>query len=500
MKISCVLILSVLLVSCSSKQTDDHSHEHGRHEHGPEPLSYTVYADSVELFVEFKPLVVGQVSSFATHVTLLRDNFIPLTDGSVRVSFITGDKGIRNTADTASSPGIYRLALKPVVAGTGRLIFDIKTPLFTEKIVLNNISAYADAEAAQQADHAHDNTNEISYLKEQAWHVEFATILVKKNNFHNVIKTGGMVLPAPGDEIIVTSPAAGNISIKGNIFAGTEMRKGEVFFTLTAGNTVQNNLDVAYSEAKANYETAKAGYERASELVKDKIISQRQFQQAQLEYENARKVFNTFSRNYTGSGLQIKSPMDGYIRNLLVTDGQFVQTGTELVAVSKNQKLILQANLSQRYFDQLNAIRSATFKTTNSSLVYNTDSLDGKIISFGRSAGRETPFIPVTFEIMNSQNLIPGSVAEVYLKTSAINDALVVPVSALIEEQGIYFVYVQTGGESFIKREVQTGASDGELIQITSGINEGERVVSKGAYQIKLSQASGTMPAHGHEH
>lgn len=497
MKLSCfnILILSLFIGSCGSKQTDDQDHEHGL-----EPLSYTVYADSVELFVEFNPLVVGEVTSFATHVTLLRENFIPLTNGSVTLSLITGDKGIRNTADTASSPGIYRLALKPVVAGTGQLIFEIKTPLFTEKIVLNNIVVYADAEAAQQAGHPHGNADEISYLKEQAWRVEFATVPVQKRTFYHVIKTGGMLLPAPGDEVMITSPAAGNISLKGNMFAGTEVNKGEVLLTLSAGNVVENNLDVAYNEAKANYEKAKAGYERASELVKDKIISQRQFQQAQLDYENAKTVFSNFSRNYTGSGLQIKSPMNGYIRNVLITDGQFVQAGAELAAVSKNQKLILQANLSQRFFDQLNTIRSATFKTANSSRVYNTDSLGGKIISFGRSAGRETPFIPLNFEINNSQTLIPGSVAEVYLKTSEINDALVVPASSLIEEQGNFFVYVQTGGESFEKREVQTGASDGELVQITAGLNEGERVVSKGAYQIKLSQAAGTMPAHGHEH
>jgi membrane fusion protein, heavy metal efflux system len=61
-------------------------------------------------------------------------------------------------------------------------------------------------------------------------------------------------------------------------------------------------------------------------------------------------------------------------------------------------------------------------------------------------------------------------------------------------------VYVQTGGESFQKREVKLGAADGINVQLLSGVEEGERVVTKGAYQIKLSQASGTMPAHGHEH
>ena len=71
---------------------------------------------------------------------------------------------------------------------------------------------------------------------------------------------------------------------------------------------------------------------------------------------------------------------------------------------------------------------------------------------------------------------------------------------ALMEELGIFYVYVQLGGESFQKREIKIRASDGEKVEVLSGIKEGERIVTKGAYQIKLSAASGKLPAHGHEH
>jgi multidrug efflux pump subunit AcrA (membrane-fusion protein) len=130
----------------------------------------------------------------------------------------------------------------------------------------------------------------------------------------------------------------------------------------------------------------------------------------------------------------------------------------------------------------------------------NTQELNGKIISYGKSASANSPFIPLTFEIDNIGNIIPGSVAEVYLKTSNIPNALVVPISSLLEEQGSFYVYVQSSGESFQKREVKLGASDGINVQLLSGVTEGERVVTKGAYQIKLSTASGALPAHGHEH
>ena len=160
----------------------------------------------------------------------------------------------------------------------------------------------------------------------------------------------------------------------------------------------------------------------------------------------------------------------------------------------------MQANVSQKYFEHLSSISSANFETTESETVYSTAELNGKIISYGKSASASSPFIPITFQIDNIGNLIPGSVVEVYLKSSPIPDALIIPVSSLLEEQGNFFVYVQTGGESFQKREVKLGANDGVNIQLLSGVQEGERVVTKGAYNIKLSSATGTLPTHGHEH
>ena len=51
-------------------------------------------------------------------------------------------------------------------------------------------------------------------------------------------------------------------------------------------------------------------------------------------------------------------------------------------------------------------------------------------------------------------------------------------------------MYVQTEGESFQKREVKLGASDGINVQLLSGVNEGERVVTEGIYQLRSTQPS----------
>lgn len=492
-----ILLLCLFLIgftSCNNKEEIKESSS-------LEPLAYTLYTEKTELFVEFKPLVVGQTSKFASHLTVLGENFKALTDAKITVSLIVGENGIKNSVDAPSSPGIFRLALNPKTAGTGTLIFDIVTKDFTDKITIENVVVYADMKTALAKQPEPAETGDISYLKEQAWKVEFANQAVRKQTFNDVIKTSGQILSAPGDEMIVTAKASGVVVFSGkNTIVGSAVNSGNSLFTITGADMTESNIDASVKDAKANYLKAKADYERSKSLVADKIVSEKDHQQVKLQFENAQTAYNTVSKNYSAKGQNVLSPMSGFVKNVLVTEGQFVPSGTPLATISKNKRLLVQANVSQNYFSRLSSITSANFKTPQSDVVYNTTALNGRIVSYGKSASASIPFIPVTFEIDNAGQLVSGSIIEIYLKSSTIADALVIPVSALIEEQGIFYVYVQTGGESFQKREVKLGASDGLNVQVLSGIVENERVVTKGGYQIKLSSASGALPAHGHEH
>ena len=491
-KLSFLVILAVT-ISCNKKEAQPEALE-------LEPLAYTLYTQNSELFVEFKPLVVGQPSKFAAHFTVLGDTFTALTDAKITVSLISDGKGIRNTVTAPSSPGIFRLALQPTTSGTGKLVFDIVTKTYSDKIVIDNITIYPDMKTAMSQQPPHSESGDISYLKEQAWKVEFANQSVTKQPFKNVIKTSGQLLSAPGDEVIVTAKAGGVVKFSASALVGSKVNAGNSLFIITGGDMTQGNIDAIVTEARANYLKSKSDYERSKSLAADQIISQREFQQVKLQYDNARTAYNTVANNYSSKGLNVVSPMSGFVKNILVAEGQFVVAGAPLATVSKNMNLILQANVSQSDFGKLSSITAANFKPGNDDKVYSTEELNGKILSYGKSAAANMPFIPVTIQIDNNGKLISGTAVEVYLKSSAITDALIVPISALVEEQGNYYVYVQTGGESFQKREVKLGASDGKQVQIISGIAENERVVTKGAYQIKLSSASGALPAHGHEH
>jgi membrane fusion protein, heavy metal efflux system len=168
--------------SCKSKSSDEVAGEAEL-----ASLSYTLYTDSTELFVEFKPLVVGETSRFAAHLTRLGENFTAYTEGNVTVSLLQDDKGLKNSVDSPSSPGIFRLALKPVRAGMGKLVFDIEAPGIRDQLTIDSIEVYPDIKSAIAAQPEEVASDDISYLKEQAWKVEFANAPVRKGTMFDVV-------------------------------------------------------------------------------------------------------------------------------------------------------------------------------------------------------------------------------------------------------------------------------------------------------------------------
>jgi len=499
-----IFFLGCIFSSCNQSNTEDHVHApDGSHpgEEGLQSVSYTLYSEKSELFVEFKPLVVGSTSKFAAHLTQLGDHFIPYTEGEVTVSLIQGALGLKNTSTAPSSPGIFRLALQPKKAGWAKLVFNIKTKTFTDKIIIDSVQVFNDEKNAISAQANSTSSNDISYLKEQAWKVEFANAPVLKQTIFDVIKTTGEILPAPGDAITIAAKSNGIVKFTSNgLLVGASVKRGQSLFAISGGEIPFENVDAAKKLADAELVTAQKEFERTSELIKDLLITQSEFQTAKLRLENAKISLSNLNRNYNPVGKSSDSPIEGFIKNILVTEGQYVTAGQLLAVVTKNQKLVLKAEVSLKYADRISGITDANFRLIQNNKTFNTKQLNGRLISFGKTTGENIPYLPIHFQIDGSSEIIPGSFAEVFLKTTAINNALVIPTSALIEEQGVFFSYVQTAGESFQKRELKLGVNDGVLVQVLAGLSEGERVVTKGAYQIKLSQASGTMPAHGHEH
>ena len=270
------LLLTILIALLASCQQSNTSEEHA-HEPESTTLSYTLYSEKTELFVEFKPLVVGHSSAFAAHFTKLGETFTALEEGAITLSLIVDQKGIRQTSEQPGSPGIFRLALKPTTSGTGSLIFDIKTRDYTDKIVIDSVTVFPNEEAAREAPVQDGPAGGITFLKEQAWQIEFANEEVQPQPFHEVIKVSGQLNARPSDEQVVTAKSNGVVRWNDAIVPGATVAQGQRLFVLASGNVAQGNIETQYREAKINLEKAEADYKRVQPLLAEKIISQKDF-------------------------------------------------------------------------------------------------------------------------------------------------------------------------------------------------------------------------------
>ena len=365
-------------------------------------------------------------------------------------------------------------------------------------------------EAGHVHDHEHEHEHtadehtgethagEIAFKKAQAEAVGLQIRKVTPGAFTNVIKASGRVLAAQGEESTIVATVPGVVVFgKLPFIEGTAVRKGQPILNLASSNLSEGNVAIRTQSA---YEKAKKEYERMQSLIGDKIVSAKDFEQARLNYENAKTAWEAVKGKQTSDGVSVVAPQNGYLKNLLVKEGDYVSVGQPLATVTQNNRLMLRAEVSEKYYQSLPVIRSANFRTPYDDQTYQLSELHGRLLSYGKSSDANAFYIPVTFEFDNKGAIIPGSFVEIYLLTAPMENVISVPTSALIEEQGIYSVFVKEHEEAYRKVPVTLGADNGKEVQILSGLKAGDEVVTEGAYQIKLASASNAIPAHTHNH
>jgi len=493
-----LLFITISLAACSHKP-----HATAEEELHEEKLLITAYNSKFELFAEADPFITGRQSNILAHFTRL-ENFKPLIEGSVTVSLLQVDGETVSVSAERVSDGIYQISLQPSATGAGRLQFDIRTPEEVSQLIFSGIIVYDNEEDGHHAaeEEAHAGGSAVLFTKEQSWKVGFATEEVKTAPFGETIRTVAQIEPSQSDEKVVVAKAGGLVLFTGReIVPGTVVQTGQSLFSMVDGGMADDNMDVRYAGAVAEYNKAKAEYERKSELAKERIVSERELLESEAAYRHAEAVYSNLRKNISSGGSQvIRSPMTGFVKQLFVRNGEFAEAGQPLLVVSQNRDLLIRAELQPKYFHLLGSITTANIKVMHSDQTYSLEELKGRVVSYGKSTGLTNPLIPVVFQVENNAGLLPGSFVEMFIKLQGSSESITVPDEALIEEMGAYFLYVQVTPELFEKRAVRIGKGDGLRTEIPEGLSVGERVVSRGAIMVKLSQSSDQLDAHGHGH
>ena len=371
-----------------------------------------------------------------------------------------------------------------------------------------------------------DHSGEIVMTDEQMEKAGVDIETVEPGDFTAVMKAAGQIVRRQGDEQTVSATISGIVYWRNaSLSEGSQVGSGQPLADITARH-LQDGDPIA--KAKATFEAAKSEMERVKPLADENILSQREYEQARLNYQTAKAAYEGIAASKSGSAV-VTTGMGGFIKSLIVKSGDYVNVGDPIAVVTQNRRQQLVVDVPECAYRNMNDIRSANFKATGNDNVYKLSELNGKLISYSRTLPEGSAYLPATFEFDNVGDIIAGSFVEVYLLLKQKQNVITVPNTSLTEEQGLYYVYVKKHNHNheahedheheghdheaheghehkgeegiFEKREVKIGQTDGVRTEILSGLKAGECIVTEGAYQVKLAASSSAIPeGHNHNH
>jgi RND family efflux transporter MFP subunit len=290
------------------------------------------------------------------------------------------------------------------------------------------------------------------------------------------------------------------------LLPGQAVRAGVVLGRIVALSADPGSITADKARADADLALAERAAERAESLYPT-FVSARERDEARADVEAARARVAALSggleawRGRGGAGFQIASPFDGRVAFVHVDPGDVVEAGVPVVSLIDATQLWLEARVFEGDHASVKGTQGAMVTVTgrDEPLVIDS-SMGGEVVAVGAAVDPRDRTFPVVFAFPNPGDLVPGMMVKVKVFGTESRDVVAVPAASVIDDGGFPTVFVLDGGESFFKRRVVVGIRDGQLVEIVSGVAEGERVVSGGAWEVHLATTSGGIPEHGHQH
>jgi cobalt-zinc-cadmium efflux system membrane fusion protein len=200
--------------------------------------------------------------------------------------------------------------------------------------------------------------------------------------------------------------------------------------------------------------------------------------------------------------MPLYAPISGRIAARAAIQGEHVEALEEVCEIIDLERVWVVGRLSEFDLAELPRTPNATFQLPAfPDRSFDVEAMGGEFVGIGVRVDEQTRTVPIRFDCPNPDNLFhAGMVADVFLTTDSAVDCLAVPADAIVMDNGRPLVYVMLEGETFQRREVELGIRDNGWIEVVSGVAEGERVATRGAYVIKLAALSPASFGHGHGH
>jgi RND family efflux transporter MFP subunit len=228
------------------------------------------------------------------------------------------------------------------------------------------------------------------------------------------------------------------------------------------------------------------------------VVAEARVAAAQARLSQRDETLRTGGGTASGNSFTLRSPINGRVAAVSATVGASYDEGAALFRIVRMDQVELQALVSGADVTLTRDVDSIALEIpgqTDPVMLRPRHRHDSGVIDPARRA------LTVQFTVDNPRGqLLIGQAATAVIYSRVRQKVLAAPKSAVLMEAGRPYVFVQLGGEQFVRRMVDVAAREGDLVGLKSGVKAGDRVVTRGAYEVQLASAAKGLPAEGHVH
>ena len=365
-----------------------------------------------------------------------------------------------------------------------------------------------------------ESKGRVAFRMEQQWLIRMKMALAEEAKLPPQIYSTGRVVAVPSNRALVAPPVGGIIDSRLLPRIGQQVMRGQLIATLvqtpTAAEAAQiriensrvdaerRRLGQAEIEARARLSAAAAEAGRARRLLEQKAYSQRQFETAEADHKVAEATLAGVQEQMRAlqtapptSNYEVTAPISGTVVEVKKSVGEEVRAGEPILEIVALDRVWVEAPIFEKDLGRMKNEVAAIFTTS----AYPDKEFRGRLITIGSVVDEQTRAATAVFEVDNaSGDLKIGMQANLRLGAGVKASVLLVPKESVLDNEGKKIVYVMLSGEEFERRDVVVGDEYGDKVAIVSGVKPGERVVTQGAYQLKLQELRpANAGAHTHE-
>jgi RND family efflux transporter MFP subunit len=507
-KMLLALVPLALVTACSGGSPQDAASSESHDDHGAGTIKLTHYAADTELFVEVRPLAAGSRRRFDAHLSWLAD-YRAVTEGTLVVELIWPDGTIDSgKAEVSDTPGIFRVSVRASKAGKPKLRFRLQAKGRESVHEIGEVTVHPTPEAAAASlPKEAEDADAIPFSKEVQWKIPFRAEAVTRGAMAETIPVPVDVRLSPDAEAVVAAPVAGIVRVTGRVpAAGMQVQRGQQLGSIAAqlgGGEDLAGIDLAIRQARIRLEAARREVTRMDTLVRAESVPQRRLDEARTaERLAAAELAAAQQRRGAlgggGAGVPLVAPISGRILSASIVRGASVQSGAELVKIGNPASLWLVARVPEAQAARLGTPTGIDVQIDGNWV----DAREAGTIALVQGTGFVDPATRTAEVVfaLNGTRLRPGQRLQGRLQTGRTRDAISVPASAIVNEGGQDVIYVQTAGETFARRPVETGLRSAGRVEVRGAIRPGERVVTQGAAAVRAAATSPNQFGHGHAH